>query len=106
MTKLLLKILRNLEARNIFGLPDSTFQSRIKDGLISPPISLGDRAVGWLEHELNAVIVAMVAGQSKTEIRALVSALVEDRKNATNEFGWPNNAIDDTTKTDRRLTNQ
>ena len=33
---------------------------RVKEGTFPAPISLGDRAVGWLEHELDAWIKKLV----------------------------------------------
>ena len=35
------------------GLSRSTIYLRISDGLFPKPISLGGRAVGWLEAEIN-----------------------------------------------------
>lgn len=68
------------ETRNRYGLPRSTFHSRIKEGLIPPPISLGNRAVGYPSFETDLVLAAMIAGQSKDEIKALVALILEQRK--------------------------
>ncbi len=76
-----IKISRKPEELDRFGISDSTFYLRIQQGLIPPPISLGGRAVGWLDHENGAVLGAMVAGKSKEEIQALVVSLIEARKN-------------------------
>jgi len=48
-----------------------------------PPIPLSERSVGWLEHEVDAVLAAMVAGRRDDFIKALVGRLVDQRKNAT-----------------------
>ena len=37
-------------------------------------------SVGWLEHEINAIIAARVAGKSDDEIKVLVSELEAARK--------------------------
>jgi prophage regulatory protein len=65
----------------IFAYGKSTFHNRIKDGLIPPPISLGGRSVGWIEHETNAVLEAMISGQSDNEIKSLISNIIKERSN-------------------------
>ncbi|MEH6445297.1 MAG: AlpA family phage regulatory protein [Oceanospirillaceae bacterium] len=63
-----------------FGLSKSTFHNRIKDGLLPPPISLGQRAVGFLQHETSEMIAAMMCGLSESEMKAFVKKLVNKRK--------------------------
>lgn len=75
-----IKIERKPEVLARTGFSRSTLHLRIKENLFVPPVSLGDRAVGWIEHEVNAVLSAMIAGSTKDELRALVSSLVEQRK--------------------------
>lgn len=62
------------------GLSRSTLHLRIKDQLFVPPVSLGARAVGWLAHETDAVLEAIIQGQSPAQIRELVTSLVARRK--------------------------
>jgi prophage regulatory protein len=63
------------------GLSNSTLYKRINDGLFVPPINLGGaRAVGWLQHEVNYVLVAMAEGKPESEIRKLVQNLIQARK--------------------------
>ena len=77
------QIIRRPELLKQYGFSNTTLHNRIKAGLMPSPLSLGGlRAVGWLEHELNAVLAAMIAGKSEDHIRALVSHLVDQRKNA------------------------
>ncbi len=61
---------------------NTTLHERIKAGLIPPPVSVGDRAVRWVQHEIDSVLAAMVAGKSKQEIRDLVTDLLNQRKHA------------------------
>ena len=75
-----LRIQRNSEALKAYGLSRSTYYARIADGLIPAPFPLGERAVGQLEHETQAVISAMAAGFTKSELQDLVASLVADRK--------------------------
>jgi len=63
------------------GFSRSTLQSKIHDGLWPPAISLGgDRAVGFLKHETDEMVIAYISGHSKEEIRELVVKLIEERK--------------------------
>mgnify|MGYP001064719522 CR=1 FL=1 len=77
-----IKIVRKPEVLNTSGLSKTTLQNRINDGLMPPPIPLGDRAVGFLEFEVQAVLAAMAAGKNKDEIRAVVTTLVNQRQQA------------------------
>lgn len=71
---------RKSEVISRIGLSKATFHVRINEGLLPPSISLGDHAVGFLRHEVDAVLAAMAAGQSKADIRVLVAELVEQRQ--------------------------
>ncbi len=75
-----LSVQRNSEAWKQYGISRTTYYSRIIQGLIPKPFSCGERATGQLAHETQAVISAMAAGQSKNEIKALVTSLIEQRK--------------------------
>ena len=63
-----------------FAFSKSTLFSQIKQGLMPKPIPLGDRAVGYLQHELDSVLSARIAGQSNDQIKELVKSLVAQRK--------------------------
>jgi prophage regulatory protein len=51
-------ILRRPQVEARTGLSRSTLYQYIQDGLFPRPVSLGPRAVGWLESEVNAWIAA------------------------------------------------
>ena len=74
-----IQILRKSDAINMFGYSKSTFQNRINEGLMPPGISLGARAVGFLEHELKSVLIAMINNKREHEIRIIVNQLLEKR---------------------------
>lgn len=61
------------------GNAKSTLYLRIAQGLHTPPIKIGPRAVGWPSSEIAALNAARIAGKSDAEIRQLVSHLVEAR---------------------------
>ena len=46
------KVLRLPSVKELTGLSRSTIYLRIKRGDFPKPISLGDRAVGWLEKDI------------------------------------------------------
>lgn len=62
------------------GYPRSTLYLRIKQGEFTKPISLGDRAVGWLASEVAAINAARISGKGKAEICNLVRQLEAARK--------------------------
>jgi len=74
-----IQILRKPSVLEQLGWGRSTLHSRINQGLFVPPISLGPRAVGWLQHEVDAVVQAMVAGESEASIKATVQSLLNRR---------------------------
>jgi len=47
------EILRRPQVEARTGLSRSTIYARIQDNTFPRPISLGSRAVGWLEHEID-----------------------------------------------------
>ena len=76
------RIERKPETLEKIGWSRSTLHARIKENLFVPPISLGARAIGFLAHETDAVLAAMISGKNKEQIKTLVASLVAQRKNA------------------------
>ena len=74
------KILRLPAIKNRSGLSRSTVYLRIAQGLWTPPVHLGPRAVGWPDYECDSLNAARIAGQSDDQIRSLVIKLQADRK--------------------------
>ena len=62
------------------GRSRSAHYNDIKEGLFTSPVLVGLRAVGWPDYEVNAVNAARIAGATDSEIRKLVSELMEKRK--------------------------
>lgn len=62
------------------GYPRSTLYYQISKGTFPTPVKLGERAVGWLAAEVDAVIQARVSGMPDAEIRALIRQLVDARQ--------------------------
>lgn len=55
-----LTILRLNQVRQRTGLGRSTVYDKVKAGDFPPPVSLGERAVGWVEAEVTAWIADRV----------------------------------------------
>jgi|GEM_PF-6806668 len=66
--------------RDMFGnMPASTWFERVAKGLLPPPVSIGGRSVAYLDHELQAIAAARIAGKSDDQIRQIVKNLVAAR---------------------------
>ena len=74
------KILRKPEVIQITGLSNTSLFERTKDRLFPTSISLGGRAIGYLEHEVAAVVTARAAGYNDEQIRNLVKLLILKRQ--------------------------
>lgn len=74
------KIVRLKELLDRIGYSKATLYKRIQSGLFPPQVSLGGRAVGWLEHEVNTALAAIVAGQTNEEVKSLVMNLLNERQ--------------------------
>jgi len=75
-----IQILRKPEVLNFLSISKSTFHNQINKGLLCSPISLGLRAVGYLEHEIQEVLKARIVGQNDDQIKELVISLEAQRK--------------------------
>lgn len=61
-----LTILRRKQVEARTGLSRSTIYDRIKAGTFPAPVSLGEKAVGWIESEVDAWLVARIQASRKT----------------------------------------
>jgi prophage regulatory protein len=74
-----IKIVKQPALLEQFAFSKSTLFTQINQGLMPTAIPLGDRAVGYLQHELDAVLNARIAGQTPTQIKMLVDSLIAKR---------------------------
>jgi prophage regulatory protein len=81
-----LKVIRKPEACNLAGLSNTTLFEQTRAGIFPPPISIGARAVGFIEHEIQVVLAARSIGKSNEEIRSIVTALIENREQSAHEL--------------------
>lgn len=75
-----IQILRKPQVLQFLSISKSTFHNQINEGLLCSPISLGFRAKGYLNHEVQEVLKARITGKSDDEIRSLVIELEAKRK--------------------------
>ena len=59
----------------------TTAYAMVNAGTLPPPIKFG-RSSCWPEHEIDAVVGAIVAGRTENEIRVLVRELVASRSSS------------------------
>jgi prophage regulatory protein len=74
------KIERRISVIERSGLSKSNIYNKVKDGTFPPTISLGDRAVGFVSHEIDSVLQAMIEEQTYEQLKQLVSELIQQRK--------------------------
>jgi prophage regulatory protein len=79
------QLIRRPEVLNLTARSKSEPQLDEKAGLFCPPISIGDRAVAYIQHEVEAVIQARIERQTTEQIKALVQELIANR--TTNKGG-------------------
>lgn len=74
-----MKLIRLPATLDLQGISKSVFYSNIQQGLMTPPVKLGNSSA-WPEHEVLAINAALIAGKSKEEIKTLVKKLITDRQ--------------------------
>ena len=76
------QLIRRYEVIALTARSKSALQLDEKAGLFCPPISIGDRAVAYIKHEVEAIIQARIEEQTPQQIKQLVSELIKQRKTA------------------------
>jgi len=72
------RLVRLAEAMGRTGLGRSAFYAAISASLLPQPVKIG-RSSAWPEHELDAVVAAMIRGESRDALRGLVRQLHAER---------------------------
>jgi prophage regulatory protein len=60
-----LKMLRLNSVVEKVGLSRPTIWKRVADGTFPPPVPVGERAVGWFQHEVDALLQATAISSRK-----------------------------------------
>ena len=76
-------IIRRKQVEALTGKRRSTIYNQVQSGLMTRPVSLGGRMVGWPEAEIVALNRARISGWSDDQVRALVVALEAARSTFT-----------------------
>ena len=71
--------LRFKTVMDLMAMSRSTVYLRIKQGLLTPPVKLGERCTVWPDYEISAINAARIAQKSNDEIRELVRQLQQKR---------------------------
>jgi prophage regulatory protein len=80
------QILRKPEVIKMTGLSSTSIFEKTKSGLFPTSISLGSRAIGFIEFEIQALLAAHAAGRTDEQIRELVSLMIAKRKEQADAF--------------------
>jgi prophage regulatory protein len=54
---------------------NASIYNRVRVGLWTKPVRIGQRSVGWPDYEVQALVAARIAGKTDDEIRDLVDRL-------------------------------
>ena len=57
----------------------TSIYNRIKDGVFTKPVPIGQRITGWPDYEVKTIVAAQIAGQTPEQIRGLVDSLHTQR---------------------------
>ena len=76
--------LKKVESKT--GLKKSMVYDLMSRGEFPKSIKIGERAVAWIESEVNAINAALMAEKSTDEIRELVKSLMAKRQQTANEI--------------------
>ena len=63
----------------------ASIYSAVHAGLFTVPVQIGQRSVGWPDHEVAAINQARIAGKSDAQIRELVNKLHAARMAGSDE---------------------
>jgi prophage regulatory protein len=74
-----LQIIRLPEVMALTGCSRSTIYLKVKQGTLPPPISLGDRAIGFVKSEIEKTLIGMINGSSRAELQVLIGIIVQER---------------------------
>ena len=80
-----MQILRLQAVKGKFGhRSDASVYNDIRDGKFTAGVLIGQRAKGWPDYEVDAIITARIAGKSDDQIRDLVKVLHANRTGLLN----------------------
>jgi prophage regulatory protein len=75
----IIKLLKFNSLSEAVGKTRSSIYRDIKAGLLTPPIKIGGDRSAWPSNEIDAINRARIAGKSDSEIKQLVTELIDAR---------------------------
>ena len=75
-----LQLLRRNEVIRLTARSRSALLIDEKAGLFCPSISIGDRAVAYVKHEVDEIIKARIQGKTNQQIKSIVTDLLGQRQ--------------------------
>lgn len=73
-------ILRLPEVKRVFGYrSNASVYTAIRSGLFPRGVAIGQRAKGWPDYEVTAIVESRIAGATDHELRELVRRLEQKR---------------------------
>jgi prophage regulatory protein len=79
-TKTFYPLIRRPEVLAITARSKSALQLDEKAGLFCTPISIGERAVAYIKHEVEAIVQARIESKTPEQIKVVVKELIANRK--------------------------
>jgi predicted DNA-binding transcriptional regulator AlpA len=73
------KFIRAEEIWSALGIGRTKFETKILDGIFTPPLILGERTRRWPESEVEILVKAMISGYTDEQMHEIVGKLVEKR---------------------------
>lgn len=84
----LIEILRRSEVMLAFGYKShASIYSNLKAGVLTAPINISARSVGWPRGEVQSILEARIAGHTDEQIRVLVDRLHAQRQERVAALG-------------------
>jgi len=83
------QLIRRSEKLSMKGRSKSSNYNDEQQGLCVTPISIGERAVAYIKHEVEAIIQARIESKTPDQIKVLVQELITNRtaKNGGVKYG-------------------
>tara|TARA_B100000745_G_scaffold182046_1_gene119257 strand:+ start:5699 stop:5974 length:276 start_codon:yes stop_codon:yes gene_type:complete len=81
-----LKYLRKKDVTELTAMGSTSLYYDVQAGYFPPPIAIGPRAAGYLEHEVQAVLAAKAAGYTPDQLKELVQQLIAKRETFMQQF--------------------
>jgi len=82
-----MNILRLPDVKRAFGYrSDASVYNAIREGIFTKGVAIGQRARGWPDSEVQALVKARVAGKTNAQLSELVTALHKKRHESAS--GW------------------